>query len=90
VNEEQRDSLDPLMVARFEVENVGSPVAQKKIVETLQAVHGVAEVTFAVNTVYVRYRPLEATDKRLKQTIQNIGVSVKAMATDLETPHPHT
>ena len=76
------------MVARFEVEDVGSPVAQKKIAEALQAMDGVAEVTFAMDAVYVRYRPLETTDKRLRQTIQNTGVIVKAMATDLETPHP--
>ena len=76
------------MVARFEVEDLGSPVAQKKITEALRAIHGVAEITFALNAVYVRYDPLETIDKRLKQTIQNTGLSVKAMAADVETPHP--
>jgi hypothetical protein len=90
MNEKQRDSLDPPMVARFEVNDLGSAVAQKKIADALQAVHGVAEVTFALDAVHVRYDPVETSEKRLRQTIQNTGFSVKAMAADLETPRPGT
>jgi copper chaperone CopZ len=88
MNEERRDSLDPPMVARFEVNGLGLVVAHKKIADALYAISGVVEVTFALDAVHVRYDPVETSEKQLKQTIQKTGFSVKAMATDLETPHP--
>jgi copper chaperone CopZ len=79
MSEEQRDSLEPPMVARFEVNDLGSPVVQKKITDALEAIDGVSEVTIALNAVHVRYDPIEISEKRLRETIQHTGASVKAM-----------
>jgi copper chaperone CopZ len=88
MDEEQKRALEPPMVARFKVNDLGSAVTQKAILDALQAIQGVCEVTIAFDAVHVTYDPLQTNEKELKKAIQGAGHAVTAAESELETPHP--
>ena len=88
MNDEQKEALEPPMVARFDLKDLGSPSAQKAITDALQSIQGVRAVSIALGAVHVEYDPLQTSEGELKKAIENTGHAISAAETELETPHP--
>ena len=81
-------SLSETMVARIEIKELGDPSRQKEITDAVQALDGVIELKIAKGALHVSFDPLATTEKKIEQAIRSTGSTVKAAATDRETPHP--
>ena len=70
MNEEQKKSLETKMVVRFEVNDLGSPAAQKKISDALMAIQGVCDVSIQHGSVTHPVR--QRTDSRRRGSSSKI------------------
>jgi copper chaperone CopZ len=89
---EKRDDADSTfsetMAARIEIKELGDPAHQKEINEAVEALDGVIETKIEKSALHVSYDPLPTNEKKIEEAIRSTGSSVKAAATDRETPHP--
>ena len=81
-------SLSETMAARIEINELGDPVHQKKITDTVEALDGVIETKIEKGAVHVLYDPLATTEKKIEHAIRSTGSTIKAAATDTEGAHP--
>jgi len=81
-------SLSETMVARIEIKELGDPVCQTEITDAVEALDGVIESKIEKGALHVSYDPLATTEKKIEEAIRSTGSTVKAAATDRETPHP--
>jgi copper chaperone CopZ len=81
-------SLRETMTARIEIKELGDPVHQKEITDTVEALDGVIETKTEKGALHVSYDPLATTEKKIEQAIRAIGTTIKAAATDTEGAHP--
>lgn len=87
-SEKADSSLTETMVARLEIEELGDPARERKIVDAVVALDGVTEAKIEKSALHVSYDPLATTDKKIDQAVRSTGNTVKAAATETETPHP--
>ena len=80
--------LSETMAARIEIEEIGDPGRQKEINDAVEALDGVIELKIAKGALHVSYDPLTTNEKKIEEAIRSTGSTVKAAATDRETPHP--
>jgi len=86
---DQADSpLSETMAARIEIKDIGDPSRQKEITDAVEALDGVIEIKIAKGALHVSYDPLTTNQKKIEEAIRSTGSTVKAAATDRETPHP--
>jgi copper chaperone CopZ len=78
------------MVARIEVENLGSAISEKAISDALRQVNGVSDVTIAKDAVHVTYDPMQTSEIKIEEAIRKSGNTVTAAETDREMPHADT
>jgi copper chaperone CopZ len=76
------------MAARIEIEELGDPGRQKEIADAVEALEGVIEVKIAKGALHVSFDPLVTTEKKIEEAVRSTGSTIKAAATDRETPHP--
>ena len=76
------------MAARIEIKELGEPGRQKEITDAVEALDGVTETKIEKGALHVSYDPLATTEKKIEQAVRSTGSTVKAAATDRETPHP--
>jgi len=81
-------TLSETMAARIEINELGDPVHQKKIIDAVEALDGVIETKIQKGAVHVSYDPLATTEKKIEQAIRSTGTTIKAAATDTEGAHP--
>jgi copper chaperone CopZ len=81
-------TLSETMAARIEIKELGDPSRQKDITGAVQALEGVIELKIAKGALHVSYDPLATNEKKIEEAIRSTGSTVKAAATDRETPHP--
>ena len=81
-------SLSETMAARMEIDELGDPVQQKKIIDAVEALDGVIETKIEKGAVHVSYDPLPTTEKKIEHAIRSSGSTIKAAATDTEGAHP--
>jgi len=81
-------SLSETMVARIEIQQLGDPGRQKKITDAVEALDGVIELKIEKGALHVSYDPLPTSEKKIEKAVRSTGNTVKATATDRETPHP--
>jgi len=81
-------SLIETMAARIEIEELGDPAHQKKIIDEVEALDGVIESKIENRALHVSYDPLATTEKKIEQAIRRTGTTIKAAATDTEGAHP--
>src|SRR5215467_10385714 len=81
-------SLSETMAARIEIEQVGDPAQQKKMIDAIQALNGVIETTIEKGVLYASYDPLATAEKKIEQAIRSTGTTIKAAAADTEGAHP--
>jgi copper chaperone CopZ len=81
-------SLSETMAARIEIKELGDPGRQKAITDAVEALDGVIEVKIAKGALHVSYDPLATTEKKIEEVVRSTGSTIKAAATDRETPHP--
>jgi copper chaperone CopZ len=81
-------SLSETMAARIEIKELGDPGRQKAITDAVEALDGVIEVKIAKGALHVSYDPLATNEKKIEEAVRSTGNTVKAAATDRETPHP--
>jgi copper chaperone CopZ len=81
-------SLIETMAARIEINELGDPARQKEIIDAVDALDGVIETKIEKGALHVSFDALAATEKKIEQAIRFTGNTVKAAATDRETPHP--
>jgi copper chaperone CopZ len=81
-------SLSETMAARIEIKELGDPARQKEITDAVEALGGVNEIKIEKGALHVSFDPLATTEKKIEQVIRSTGNTVKAAATDRETPHP--
>ena len=82
--------LQEPMVARIEVENLGSAISEKEISDALQQMNGVSSVTIAKDAVHVTYDPMQTSEIKIEAAIRKSGNTVTAAETDREMPHADT
>jgi copper chaperone CopZ len=87
MSEEQKQSLEARMVARFEVKDLGSPVVQKQISDALSAIQGVCDTSIEQDAIQITYDPLQTTEIHLRQAIESTGHRISAAQAAPETPH---
>ena len=75
------------MAARIEINELGDPVHQKKITDTVEALDGVIETKIAKGALHVSYDPLTTTERKIEQAIRSTGTTISAAATDTEDAH---
>ncbi len=84
---QESSPLDEIMVARIEIE--GDVAAnEKEMTDSVRALPGVREVKIENGAMYVTYDPLTTTEKKIEEAVRSSGNTVKAAATDTDTPHP--
>ena len=91
MNEESthaESALTETMVARIEIQELGDPANQKQITDAVEALDGVIEFKIEKGALHVSYDALGTTEKKIEEAIRSTGNTVKAAATDTETPHP--
>jgi len=91
MNEEKdRENSAPseAMVARIEIEEIGVAANEKEMTDSVTGLPGVREVKIAKGAMHVTYDPLATTEKKIVEAVRASGNTVKAAATDTETPHP--
>jgi hypothetical protein len=81
-------SVSERMVARIEVNEIGDPVRQSKIVDAVMALDGVTESKIEKGALHVWYDPLATTEAKIEQAVRSTGNTVKAAATETDAPHP--
>ena len=81
-------SLSETMAARIEINELGDPAQQKKIIDAVEALDGVIETKIEKGAVHVSYDPLATTEKKIEHAIRSTGSTIKAAATDMEGAHP--
>ena len=81
-------SLSETMSARIEIQELGDPARERKIIDAVLALDGVIEAKIENEAVHVSYDPLSTTEKKIEQAVRSTGNTVKAAATDTKTPHP--
>jgi copper chaperone CopZ len=81
-------SLSSTMAARIEIQELGDPARQRKIIDAVGALDGVVEVKIENGALHVSYDPLATTEKKIEQAVRSTGNTVKAAAADTKTPHP--
>jgi copper chaperone CopZ len=81
-------SLRETMAARIEIKELGDPGRQKEITDAVEALDGVIELKIAKGALHVSYDPLATTEKKIEEAVRSTGSTIKAAATDRETPHP--
>jgi copper chaperone CopZ len=81
-------TLSETMAARIEIKELGDASRQKEITGAVQALEGVIELKIAKGALHVSYDPLATNGKKIEAAIRSTGSTVKAAATDRETPHP--
>ena len=81
-------SLSETMAARIEVEELGDPDCERKIIDAVGALDGVIEVKIENGALHVSYNALATTEKKIEQAVHSTGNTVKAAATDTKAPHP--
>jgi copper chaperone CopZ len=86
--DQESSALDEVMVARIEIEEIGVAVNEKEMSDSVTALPGVREVKIEKGTMHVAYDPLATTEKKIEDAVRASGNTVKAAATDTETPHP--
>ena len=80
-------TLSETMAARIEIKELGNPGRQKEITDAVEALDGVTETKIEKGALHVSYDPLATTEKKIEQAVRSTGSTVKAAATDRETPH---
>jgi copper chaperone CopZ len=91
MNEEkgqESSALDEVMVARIEIEEIGVAANEKKMTDAVTALPGVRGVKIENGAMHVTYDTLATSEKKIEQAVRSSGNTVKAAATDTETPHP--
>ncbi len=91
MNEEkgqESSALDEVMVARIEIEEIGVAANEKEMTDAVTALPGVREVKIENRAMHVTYDPLATTEKKIEEAVRSSGNTVKAVASDTETPHP--
>jgi len=81
-------SLSETMAARIEIEELGDPAHQKKIIDAVEALDGVIETKIENGALHISYDPLAITEKKIERAIRSTGTTIKAAATDTEGAHP--
>ena len=81
-------SLSETMAARIEIKELGDPGRQKEITDAVEALDGVIELNIAKGALHVSNDPLTTNEKKIEEAIRSTGSTVKAAATDRETPDP--
>jgi copper chaperone CopZ len=81
-------SLSETMTARIKIKELGDPARERKITDTIAALHGVIEAKIENGALYVSYDPLVTTEKKIERAVRSTGNTVKAAATDTEIAHP--
>ena len=76
------------MTARIEIKELGDPVHQKEITDTVEALDGVIETKTEKGALHVSYDPLATTEKKIEQAIRSTGTTIKTAATDTEGAYP--
>jgi copper chaperone CopZ len=80
--------LSDTMAARIEINELGDPAHQKKLIDAVEALEGVIETKIEKGALHVSYDPLATTEKKIEQAIRSTGTTIKAAATDTEGAHP--
>jgi len=80
-------NLSETMAARIEINELGDPARQSKIVDAVVALSGVIEAKIEKGAMHVSFDPLATTDKKIEQAVRSTGNTVKAVAVGSETPH---
>ena len=81
-------SLSETMAARIEIKELGDPNRQKEITDAVEALGGVIELKIAKGALHISFDPLATTEKKIEEAVRSTGSTIKAAATDRETPHP--
>jgi copper chaperone CopZ len=81
-------SLSETMSARIEIEDLGDPAHQKKIIDAIEVLDGIIETKIENGALHVSYDPLATTEKKIERAILSTGTTIKAAATDTEGAHP--
>ena len=81
-------SLSETMAARIEIEELGDPAHQKKIIDAIAALDGVIETKIEKGALHVSYDPLATTENKIEQAVRSTGTTIRAAATDTEDAHP--
>jgi copper chaperone CopZ len=81
-------SLNETMSARIEIKELGDPARQKEVTDAVEALDGVVEIKTEKGALHVSFDALATTEKKIEQAIRSTGATVKAAASDRETPHP--
>ncbi len=81
-------SLSETMAARIEIKELGDPGRQKEITDAVEALDGVIEIKIEKGALHVSYDPLATTEKKIEEAVRSTGNTIKAAATDRQTPHP--
>jgi hypothetical protein len=76
------------MVALIEIQQLGDPTRQREITDAVEVLDGVIELKIEKGALHISYDPLATTDKKIEEAIRSTGSTIKAAATDRETPHP--
>ena len=88
-NRDDADStLNETMASRIQIKELGDSSRQKEITDAVEALDGMIEVKIAKGALHVSYDPLATNEKKIEEAIRSTGSTVKAAATDRETPHP--
>ena len=81
-------SLSETMAARIEINELGDPAHEKKIIDAVGALDSVIENQNRERALHVSNDPLATTEKKIEQAIRSTGTAIKAAATDTEGAHP--
>src|SRR5207253_2880321 len=80
-------SLTETMAARIEIKDLGHPGRQKEITDAVEALDGVIETKIERAALHVSFDPLATTEKKIEEAVRSTGTTIKAAATDRESPH---
>jgi copper chaperone CopZ len=87
-HDKAESTLSETMAARIEIEDLGDPAHQKKMIDAVEALDGVIETKIEKGAVHVSYDPLATTEKKIEQAIRSTGTRIETAATDTEGAHP--
>jgi copper chaperone CopZ len=86
--DQESSALDEIMVARIEIDGIGVAANEKEMTDAVLALPGVRGVKIENGAMHVTYDPLATSEKKIEEAVRASGNTVKAAATDTETPHP--
>jgi copper chaperone CopZ len=81
-------SLSETMAARIEIKELADPSRHKEVTDAVGALDGVIEIKIEKGALHVSFDPLATTEKKIEEAVRSTGSTIKAAATDRETPHP--